>query len=128
MSRRTERINELIREELSDLLLREMRDPRLEGLISITRVDVTPDLLNARVFVSVMSETADQREALKALRSAAGFIHRELVHRLELRRVPFLDFRLDTSISEGAAILAHIDEVMHEEKALDVEPDAGAAP
>jgi ribosome-binding factor A len=117
MSRRTERINELIREELSDLIMRELRDPRLDGLISITRVETTPDLFNARVDVSVMSETADQAEAIKALNAAAGYLHRELVHRLELRRVPFLHFRLDTSIEEGAAVLAHIEEALHEDQA-----------
>jgi ribosome-binding factor A len=116
MSRRTERINELIREELSDLLLREVNDPRLTGLISITNVDVTPDLFNARVSVSVMQETADQADAIKALNAAAAFFHRELKHRLDLRRVPFLTFRLDTSIQEGAVVLAHIEEVLHEEE------------
>ena len=115
MSRRTERINELLREELSDLLLREVNDPRLTGLISITEVDVTPDLFNARVSVSVMQETADPAEAIKALNAAASYFHRELKHRLDLRRVPFLTFKLDTSIQEGATVLAHIDEVLHEE-------------
>ena len=116
MSRRTERVNELIRHELSQMLLHELRDPRLEGLLSITRVEVSPDLSTARVFVSVMSETADQQEALKALRAAAGYIHKELVHRLEMRRVPFLTFLLDKSIEEGAAVLARIDEVLHEDE------------
>jgi ribosome-binding factor A len=117
MSRRTERVNELIRHELSDLLLRELRDPRLDGLISITRVEVSPDLYNARVSVSVMSETASPADALKALNAAAGFLHKELVHRLEMRRVPFLTFQLDRSIEEGAAVLAHIDEVIRQEDA-----------
>lgn len=121
MSRRTERVQELIREELSDMLLRELRDPRLDGLISITRVEVSPDLYNARIFVSVMSETADQADAIEALNAAAGFLHKELVHRLDMRRVPFLSFRLDTSIEEGAAILAHLNQVIHEE---DTRPDA----
>jgi ribosome-binding factor A len=115
MSRRTERVNELIREELSDLLLREVRDPRLDGLISITRVEVSPDLYNARVSVSVMSETASPDDALKALNAAAGYLHKELVHRLEMRRVPFLTFHLDKSIEEGAAVLAHLDQVIKEE-------------
>ena len=119
MTRRTERINELIREELSDLIMRELRDPRLDGLISITRVDTTPDLFNARVDVSVMSETADQAEAIKALNAAAGYLHRELVHRLELRRVPFLTFRLDNSIAEGAAVLSHIDQALHEDETIE---------
>ena len=115
MSRRTERVNELIREELSDLILRDLRDPRLDGLISLTRVEVTPDLYNARIHVSVMSETADQAAALKALNAAAGYLHKELVHRLEMRRIPFLTFVLDKSIEEGAAVLLHIDEVLHED-------------
>ena len=116
MTRRTERINELIREELSELIMRDLRDPRLDGLISITRVDTTPDLFNARVDVSVMSETADQAEAIKALNAAAGYLHRELVHRLELRRVPFLNFRLDNSIAEGAAMLTHIEQALLEDE------------
>jgi ribosome-binding factor A len=115
MSRRTERINELIREELSEMIMRELRDPRLEGLISITHVEVSPDLNNAKVMVSIMSETTDQQDALKALRAASGYMHKELVHRLDMRRVPFLDFRLDTSIAEGAAILAHLDQVKRED-------------
>jgi ribosome-binding factor A len=116
MSRRTERINELMREELSDLIMRELRDPRLEGgLISITHVEVSPDLYNARVMVSVMSETSNPDEVLKALRAASGYLHKELVHRLNIRRVPFLEFKLDTSISEGAAMLSYLDEVKREE-------------
>jgi ribosome-binding factor A len=116
MSRRTERVNDLIRDELSDLLLREVRDPRLGGLISLTRVEVTPDLYNARVYVSVMGEPEEQAVATRVLNAAASFFHRELKQRLQIRRVPFLVFRLDTSIAEGAAVLAHMDEVMREEQ------------
>ena len=122
MTRRTERIQELIREELSEMIMRDLRDPRLEGLISLTRVEVTPDLSNARIFVSVMSETTDPKEALKALQSASGYLHKELVHRLELRKVPFLNFRLDTSIAEGAAVLAHIEQARQEDEARSTEP------
>ena len=64
---------------------------------------------------SVMSETSTPEEALKALQTASGYLHKELVHRLEMRRVPFLEFKLDTSISEGAAMLAHLEEVRREE-------------
>jgi len=115
MSRRTERVNDLIRDELSDLLLREVRDPRLGGLISLTRVEVTPDLYNASVFVSIMGEPEEQAIAMRVLNAAASFFHRELKQRLQIRRVPFLVFRLDTSIADGAAVLAHIDEVMRHE-------------
>jgi ribosome-binding factor A len=117
MSRRTERVSELIREELSDLLLREVRDPRLGGLISITRVEVTPDLANARIFVSIMASEKERADALRAMNAAASFFHRELKQRIQIRRVPFLVFRLDTSIEEGAAVLAHIDEMVREDQA-----------
>ena len=115
MTRRTERIQELIREELSELIMRELRDPRLDGLISLTRVEVSPDLSNARIFVSVMSETTSPQDVVKALQAASGYLHKELVHRLEMRKVPFLNFRLDTSIAEGAAVLAQIDEARRED-------------
>jgi ribosome-binding factor A len=121
MSRRTERVNELIRDELSDLLLREVRDPRLDALISITRVEVTADLLNARVFVSVMAPPNEQAAALKALNAAASFFHRELKHRLEMRRIPFLTFHLDPSIEEGAKVLALIEDVSKQDA---TKPDA----
>ena len=114
MSRRTERVNDLIRDELSELMLREVRDPRLGGLISITRVDVSPDLYNARVDVSVMAEAAQQAETLRALNAAASFFHRELKQRLQIRRVPFLVFKLDTSIQEAAEVLALMDKVSKE--------------
>lgn len=113
MSRRLERLNELIRADLSDLILREVRDPRLGGLISITRVETTPDLYTSRIFVSIMDEPKQQETALRALNSAAAFFHRELKSRLQTRRVPFLSFQLDTSIQEGAEVLALLDEVTH---------------
>jgi ribosome-binding factor A len=115
MSRRTERVSDLIRDELSELLLREVRDPRLGGLISITRVEVTPDLYNARIFVSIMSPPDEQASAIRALNAAASFFHRELKQRIQMRRIPFLVFRLDTSIEEGARVLAQIDEVSRQD-------------
>ena len=118
MSRRTERVNDLIRDELSELLLREVRDPRLDGkLVSITHVDVTPDLFNARVFVSIMGDKTEQTQALRALNAAVAFFHRELKARLVMRRVPFLTFMEDTSIAEGARMLDILNEVRHQDEA-----------
>lgn len=119
MTRRMERLNELIRADLSDLILREVRDPRLGGLISITRVDTSPDLYTSRIFVSIMDEPKQQEIALRALNSAAAFFHRELKSRLQTRRVPFLSFQLDTSIAEGAEILA----LMNETSRKDAPPE-----
>jgi len=116
MSRRLERLNDQIRDDLSDLILREVRDPRLGGLISITRVETTPDLYTSRIFVSIMDEPERQQQALRALNSAAAFFHRELKSRLQTRRVPFLSFQLDSSIAEGAEVLALMDEVSRTER------------
>jgi ribosome-binding factor A len=90
-------VGELLREELTDIIRREVKDPRV-GFMSITRVDVPADLRSARVYVSVLG-TDDEREAtLVALRSAAGFIRRHLKPRLRMRQIPDLEFRDDRSM------------------------------
>ena len=95
MSRRADRINGLLREEISLLLSREVKDPRLDGLISITRVDTSSDLRNARGFLSVMGDQASKDAALQGIQSAASFLRRSLRDRLKLRYVPFLKFAID---------------------------------
>jgi ribosome-binding factor A len=118
MNRRLERLNDQIREEIGLMLLHEVRDPRLEGrLVSITHVDVSPDLYNARVSFSVMGTPREQEDAQKALTAAAAFFHRELKARLEIRRVPFLEFRRDTSLEEGARMLEILAHVQHDDEA-----------
>jgi ribosome-binding factor A len=110
-NRRILRLNEQIREELSELLRRQMRDPRLGGLISITEVETTADLAVSRVFVSVLGDDDEAAEALGALRHAAGYLRRELGERVRVRRLPTLDFRLDPSIARGARIMQLLREV-----------------
>ena len=110
MTRRTERINDLLREEISDLVRNEVKDPRVGGLISITEVDVAPDLRQAKVFVSVMGTDEEKVATFRVLRAAAGFLQRALRKRLTIRRVPELTFLADESMEHGARILALIDE------------------
>ena len=104
MSRRTERLNAQLRGELSELISREMKDPRVSGLVSITQVEVSPDLHHARVFVSIMDQQGDEADVLRALKSAAPFLRRQLMHRLALRHVPELAFQADDSIRRGAEL------------------------
>jgi len=110
MTRRTERINDLLREELSDLLRRQVKDPRLGGLITVTEVEVSPDLRHARVFVSVLGSEEEREDAFRALEVARSFLRRELGKRLSMRRTPDLSFRRDDSLERGARLLALIDE------------------
>jgi ribosome-binding factor A len=105
MSLRTARVNELLRAEISDLLLREVKDPRVtEGLVTITELRVSPDLRHATVFVSHMGTDEERKHALEGLQHAAPFLHRELMHRLKMRNVPELAFRFDPSIERGARL------------------------
>ncbi len=115
MSHRIERVNQLIRQEISELLRREVKDPRLSGLISITEVDTSADLKHAKVYVSCLCGQDEKKELLSTLTSAAGFFHNELMKRLILRHIPELDFRWDYSLEKGAHIQALIDRVSHDD-------------
>ena len=115
MSRRVDRVNELLRTEISNLLAREIKDPRLARVISITEVVASSDLRSARVYVSVMGRDTDRKAAMDGIRSAASFLRRELRERVNLRHTPHLTFVLDDSIEEGARVLRLIEGVTPEE-------------
>ena len=97
------RINEEIQRTLSELI-RTVKDPRVHGLISITAVDTTADLKYAKVYVSSLDQS-DMKEVLKGLKSASGYLRRELGHALSLRATPELTFIQDDSMVKGAHIL-----------------------
>jgi ribosome-binding factor A len=101
------RINEEIQRTLSDLI-RTVKDPRVHGLISITAVDTTADLKYAKVYVSVLDKS-DVDQVLKGLKSASGYLRRELGRELSLRATPELTFLRDDSIDKGARILELIE-------------------
>lgn len=127
MTRRSERVNELLREEISFIVQRQLKDPRLGGLISITEVETSPDFRHARVFVSVLGSDEERASSLTALNAAASYIRRELRGRLEsLRYVPELSFRADRSIERGVALSALLDQVAHEHE--EQSPPASGAP
>ena len=101
MSRRTDRINEQLREEISTLLARQIKDPRLNAVVSIIRVEASSDLRNARVYISVLGNDKAKQEALEGIQSAASFLRRELRDRLNMKHTPFLSYHLDGSIEEA---------------------------
>lgn len=121
-TRRQKRISELLKEELGKLILRETRDPRLEG-VTVTHVEISPDLSHARVFVSLMGNDEEKDEALEGLDHASGYLKHEIAERLELRRIPRLGFRLDPSIERGQRVLDLLYEIEQEreEESEDVE-------
>ncbi len=104
-SRRLQRLNVLFQQELANLIAFHLRDPRLAELVSITRADVSADLRNANVYVSVLGDAQAKASTMTALQAAAPFLRRQLSERLTIRRIPSLHFRLDESIEEAAHIL-----------------------
>jgi ribosome-binding factor A len=100
---RKERLEELLRREISDIIRREVKDPRI-GFVTVTDAEVTRDLSFAKVFVSVLGTEDEQQAALKGLNSATRFIRGEFGQRIKLRQVPEIQFRFDTSIQQGARI------------------------
>jgi len=119
MPRRIDRVNELLRTEISHLIAREIKDPRVAGVISITEVAASSDLRSARVYVSVMGPESARQSALEGIRSAASFLRRELRERVNLRHTPHMSFVLDDSIEEGDRILRLMDDLSPEQFAAD---------
>jgi ribosome-binding factor A len=105
MSRRLKRLNVLFRQELSDLVRLELRDPRLSEMVTLTRVDTSPDLTTATVYVSVMGPEEEKANTLAALNHAAPFLRRQLTGRLRIRRTPDIHFEPDQSMEEAARVL-----------------------
>lgn len=103
MTRRTDRVSDLLRAELSDLILREIKDPRIR-LVSLTGVEVTSDLRRAVVRVSALGDDAQREAAVEALRHARGFLRTELSHRLRTRVTPELIFELDRGAEHSQKI------------------------
>jgi ribosome-binding factor A len=100
---RPERVAELVQREVTDILSRKLRDPRLAG-VTVTDVEVSGDLKVATIFVSTLAGGAERQAALGALARAAGVVRRELAPRLNLREVPEVRFRFDESVERGARV------------------------
>lgn len=122
--RRTDRINELLREEVSVLVRDEVRDPRV-GLATVTAVQTSPELDHARVFVTTLGDEAERAEVLAGLQSAAPYIRSQLSKRLHMRRIPELHFEFDRQLEEAMRIEALLREALpEEERASGDDPDS----
>jgi ribosome-binding factor A len=111
MARRIERVSSLMRHEISELLQREVKDPRLSKFVAVTEVSTSGDLRYAKVFVSCMGSEEEKQEMLSGLEAASNFLRNQLSKRLRLRRIPELSFHWDDSIERGTHLLQLIDEL-----------------
>ena len=114
MAHRIQRVNTLLRHEISELLKRQVKDPRLGTFIIVTEVATSPDLKYAKIFVSCIASKEEKQETLSVLASASGFFRRELARRLDLPRIPELNFQWDDSIERGDHLLQLIDKLSKE--------------
>lgn len=121
-SRRTERIAEAIREVVASAILFEVSDPRVQG-VTVLRAEVTGDLRNATVFVTLMGSEAEQEESFRGLRSARGFLQSRVAARLQTRFTPTLAFKIDEGVKKSIAMSRLIDEAI----ASDRRPEADAS-
>ena len=111
-ARRVARVAELIKREVSQILLSEIKDDRVgAGMVSIVDVEVSSDLQNARIFVSIYGDEAAQQQTMEGLASATPFVRREIGQRLGLRRVPTVVFLQDRSLERGSRVLALLNQL-----------------
>jgi ribosome-binding factor A len=115
MSRRTQRVANLIRQTLGEALLSKLSDPRIDPVkTSVTRVEIPEDLLTAKVFVSVLGTAAEQRRVLRALRHAAGYLQERMMQQISLRHTPVLSFEIDRRYKKTLETLDLIRQAMDE--------------
>jgi ribosome-binding factor A len=119
MSRRTERVASAIQQELAMIIMRELNDPRLTGMPSITRVKVSADLSVADIYITVMGTQGQQTAALNALRHSAGLMRTRLTHEMTLRVAPFLKFHLDENLKKELELMDALRKVHEENEELD---------
>ncbi|MFZ4639904.1 MAG: 30S ribosome-binding factor RbfA [Nodosilinea sp.] len=128
-SRRVERVASLIKREISQMLLSEIKDDRVgAGMVSVTDVYVSGDLQHAKVFVSIYGTDAARVETMDGLKAATGFVRRELGQRIGLRRTPEILFKEDRGVERGTRVLSLINQLSQERQAKGLEEEVSEAP
>ena len=113
MNERILRVNSEIQKAISEIIMNELKNPMIKGLITVTKVDTTSDLDQSKIYVSIFEEST-REDVFNAIKHSAGFIRKELARRVDLRKVPFLTFFLDTSYDYGKKIDDAINKINQE--------------
>lgn len=109
--KRVARISEEVKKVVSELLLTDLKDPRISSMTSVTHVDVTNDLSYAKIYISVLGSDEEKQETIKGLKSAKGFVRKEISKNIDIRYTPQPIFILDESIERGVRLTKLIEEV-----------------
>lgn len=123
MKNRIVRLNSLLKEVISEVITREVRNPRVNSLVTITSVDISKDLHHAKVYVSVIGTPQEKEETIDALQSAAGFIAVNASKKVVMRYFPALVFKLDSSVDQHMRIDSLLGQIHEEQKARKQHPD-----
>ena len=113
-TQRQARVQELIKEEVSDILRRELKDPRL-GFVTVTDAEVTADLRHAKVFVSIMGSDEEKTAGMAVLKRAEHFVRQSLGRRISIKVLPEIDFRRDDSAERGAHMMELLEQIKHDD-------------
>jgi ribosome-binding factor A len=124
-STRQRRVQEKLVQEISEIVRREIKDPRV-GFVTITDAEVSPDLRHARIFFSVLGDQEARQETTKALNRAAGFVRSEFAHRAQMRFVPEIRFEFDPSVERGARISELLAQVRQDDESTERGDSAGS--
>jgi len=115
MTTRQEKIKGLLKEEISDILRREIKDPRL-GFFTVTDAEISPDLRHAKIFVSIMGSEDERKQSMAVLKHAERFVRQELGKRIRMKVLPEIDFRVDESVDHGIRILELLEEIKRDDE------------
>jgi len=115
MGRRSERVQVQLKREISKILQEDLRDPRI-GIVTITRIDLTPDIRHAKIYFSILGDDTKQASSVEGIQSAAGYIRKLIGERLNLRYTPELSFRLDKSIEYSIELEKTFERLKNEPK------------
>jgi ribosome-binding factor A len=126
VSHRIEKVQELLKRELSEIIQRDLKDPRV-GFITVSRAKVSGDLRHAKIYVSVMGDEKSAKDTMEGLSSARGYIQRELGRKVKIKFLPALEFVLDTSVDHGFHIMEILKKIEEEKRDEheDQEKDSG---
>lgn len=111
MVSRSDKVRKALIREVSDLLRKTIKDPRISGIVSVTDVDLSSDCRSAKIFVSVYGEEEERKKTMIALDSSTGFIRSEIGKRIQLRFTPEIQFKLDDSLERGSRVTALLDKI-----------------
>ncbi len=121
MAQRTDRLNSLLQEVIAEVIMREIRNPKISTLLTIKKVEITKDLHHAKVYISMLGSDLEKKETLKALKSAAGYISFHASKKVVMRYFPSLTFHLDDTLDDEIRI-HNLLEKIHEEQATRTPP------